>query len=426
MAESLSPLRNRRLLPILKSLSAVEPVIALHGPRSVGKSTLLGAFAAGAGVPVIDLDDQITLAATLANPTLSISGPPPVCLDEYQKAPDSLAAIKVRLTREGTLPGTAVLTGSTRQDAVPRTAQALPGRIHVMTILPLSQGEIGDVTEDLLPALFADPVAAVAAHPMSFTTRDGYVQRLCAGGFPLALRRSGSSRDRWFADYVRVSLERDAPELVKIRQRQVLRSLLATAAGRTAQPLNISALTEALGANRETIEGYLRLLEDLFLLFRLPAWGTTLRARATKHPKIHVLDSGLAAHLMRITPAKLASLDPTVLTEFGHLLETFVVGELRKQVSWLAAGVATGHWRTADGDEVDFVIEDADGRVIAFDVKANERVSGGELGGLRKLREALRDRFVAGVALSTGPRSFTYEDRVHVLPIDRLWRPTGL
>ena len=336
--------------------------------------------------PVIDLDEDITLAATLANPTQSISGPPPVCLDMYQKAPKILAAIKVRFTLEAPCP----------------EPQCLP------------------------PALFADPVAAVAAHPMSLTTRDGYVQRLCAGGFPLALRRSGSSRDRWFADYVRVALERDALELVKILQRQVLRSLLATAAGRTAQPLNISALTEDLGANRETIEGYLRLLEDLYLLVRLPAWGTTLRARATKHPKIHVLDSGSAAHVMRINPAKLASLDPTVRTEFGHLLATFVVGELRKQVSWLTGSIGTGHLRTADGDEVDFVIEDADGPVIAFEERVNERVSGGELGGLHKLREALGARFVAGVALCTWPRSFTYEDHVHILPIDRLWRPTGL
>ena len=95
--------------------------------------------------------------------------------------------------------------------------------------------------------------------------------RLCAGGFPLALRRSGSSRDRWFADYVRISLERDAIELVKMRQREVLRSLLATAAGRTGQPLNMATLTKLHGVNRETIEGYLRLLEDLFLLARLPA-----------------------------------------------------------------------------------------------------------------------------------------------------------
>ena len=102
-----------------------------------------------------------------------------------------------------------------------------------------------------------------------------------------------------------------------------------------------------------------------------------------------------------------------------------MIGELHKQISWLDEPVTTGHWRTHDGDEVDFVAEFDDGRVLAFEVKANERVPGGDLKGLRKLRDALGERFIAGVALSTGARSYTYEDRLHVMPIDRLWKPIG-
>jgi predicted AAA+ superfamily ATPase len=131
---------ERRILRILSGLVVDEPVIALHGPRSVGKSTLLRSFAVGRGSDVIDLDDPGTLEAVLANTALAASGPTPLCIDEYQKALDILDAIKARLNREGSLPGTAVLTGSTRHDAIPRTAQALTGRLHVLTILPLSQG----------------------------------------------------------------------------------------------------------------------------------------------------------------------------------------------------------------------------------------------------------------------------------------------
>lgn len=285
-----------------------------------------------------------------------------------------------------------------------------------MTIWPLSQGELAGVVEDLVPALRADPAATVAAHPTSATTRADYVDRVCAGGFPLAVRRSGSARDRWFDDYVRTSMERDALELARIRQRQVLRDLLGRLAGRTGQILNLADASEGLGVDRKTVEEYTRLLADLFLVARLPAWGKTLRARAAARPKLHVVDSGLAARLMRVSPAKLATLDTTALTEFGNLLETFVVGELRKQVSWLEETVTVGHWRTHDHDEVDFVIEFDDGGVIAFEVNANERVTGGDFKGLRKLREALGSRFIAGVAFSTGARSYTYQDRLECCP----------
>lgn len=416
----------RRAEAQLKELIRDEAVIAIHGPRSVGKSTVLRRFAAEHDVEVIDLDNLVVRDAVAANPTVSVSGEAPLCIDEYQYVPQVLDALKARLNREGTRPGLAVLTGSTRQDAVPRTAQALTGRLHNLVILPFSQGEIGGVYENLVPALLADPEAAVNAHPTSALTRGDYAERITAGGFPLALQRIGSARNRWFDNYVRTSIDRDAMELARIGQRQALAELLELAAGRSAQVLNVTSLANTLQLDRRTVESYLRLLEDLFLVFRLPAWGKTLNARATGSPKVHMVDAGLAARLLRIGPEKLAGLDPAVLTEFGHLLETFVVGELLKQVSWLDESVTVGHWRTSDGDEVDLVLEFEDGRVLAFEVKAGERISGSDFRGLSKLRDALGSRFVAGVVLGLGSRAYSpAADRMHVMPVDRLWRPIG-
>lgn len=170
-----------------------------------------------------------------------------------------------------------------------------------------------------------------------------------------------------------------------------------------------------------TAESYLKLLEAVYLVRRLPAWGETLRARAGAHPKLHVVDSGLAARLLRVTPAKLARLEPSVLTEFGNLLETFVVGEVLKQVSWLDTAVDVGQWHTRGGDEVDLVIETDDGDVVAFEIKAAGRILGSDLRGLRKLRYAVGDRFLGRYAMYTGQRGYTAEDRLHVVPIDRLW-----
>lgn len=413
----------RRIEALLAQRSAEEPVIALHGPRSVGKSTVLHGYAADRGLDVIGLDNLAVREAVGRSPSAAIDGSAvPVCVDEYQYLPEVLDAIKARLNREGSRPGTAVLTGSTRHDSLPRTAQTLTGRLHSMVIWPLTQREIENADGSFLTQLTEDPEAFVGLHPTSNTTREEYVERLCAGGLPLGLNRSELSRNRWFDDYVRTSVERDAVELFRIRQRQVLAEVLNRLAGRTAQVVNVTTIGEGIGAARDTIENHIRLLEDLYLVHRLPGWGKTLHSRATKLPKIHVVDSGLAARLHRIGPKKLAALDPTVLSEFGHLLETFVVGELRAQASWWGEPYTIGHWRTSDDDEVDFVVELEDGRVLAFEVKTGERVPGKDLAGLRKLRDALGERLIAGVALSTGPRSYTYEDRIHVMPIDRLWR----
>jgi predicted AAA+ superfamily ATPase len=407
---------------LLARLVAEEPVIALHGPRSVGKSTVLRILAKDHGVEVIDLDDIETREAVAGNLGLVTGGRAPLCIDEYQRVPDVLDAIKTRLNREGSRSGVAVITGSTRQDALPATAQALTGRLHSVTIWPLSQGELTASRENLLEALRRDPDTAMAQHATSNTTREDYAARVCAGGLPLAVRRSQAARARWFDDFVRQSIERDARDLSRVRQRQSLAELLTRLASQTGQLLNVSKAAEAIGVERKTAEAHLRLLEDLFLVVRLPGWGKTLRSRVSVRPKVHLVDSGLAARLLRLTPAKLATLDPATLTDFGNLLETFVVGELRKQASWLDEQITLGHWRTSDGTEVDLVAEFDDGQVLAFEVKANQRATGTDTSGLQQLRDALGTRFRAGVVLTTGQRAYTHSDRIHVMPIARLWQ----
>jgi predicted AAA+ superfamily ATPase len=388
----------------------------------VGKSTLLRSLAASIGAEVVDLDDVAVRDAVARDPGTFMAGTGPVCVDEYQHVPLILDAIKAELNRDSR-PGRFILTGSARHEALPRAAQALTGRLHRLPIYPLSQGEITGVHEHLLEDLFCDPAAAVDAQP-SETTREQYIDTITAGGFPPVLRRASlTSRNRWFDDYVSLSLERDVRELSKIRQAASLPPLLAKLASQTAQVLNITRAASSVGLDVKTADSYVRLLEAVFLLYRLPVWGNTLTARSTALPKIHVVDSGVAARLLRLTPQKLAMRSPAALTEFGHLLETFVVTELLKQASWADWVSGAGHWRTRDGDEVDLVIERDDGMVVAFEVKAAGRVPGSDLAPLRKLREATSDAFLAGVALYLGTRSYTFEDRLHVIPVDRIWAP---
>jgi predicted AAA+ superfamily ATPase len=343
-----------------------------------------------------------------------------VLIDEFQHVPELLDAIKAELNRDGS-PGRYVLTGSTRYATLPAAAQTLTGRAHRVDVLPLSQGEIAGVREDFVEVLLSDP-SSLVDRTTSATAREEYVGRVVAGGFPMALRRArAADRARWFDDYIELIIERDVLELTRVHQRRQLPLLLRQLAGQTAQVLNVANAARAIGMERSTAESYTKLLETVFLVHRLPAWGTTLGSRVGAAPKVHVVDSGLAARLLSLTEDKLGAATAPALTEFGHLLETFVVGEVSKQLDWLDAPVARGHWRTHDGDEVDLVLEREDGAIAALEVKAASRVTARELRSLLKLRGKLGSQFLGGVVLYTGARAYTQEG-LQIVPISWLWR----
>ncbi|MYH55350.1 MAG: ATP-binding protein [Acidimicrobiia bacterium] len=413
----------RRLEEVAISRMAEAPVILLQGPRTVGKSTLLRVLSGRLGGRVIDLDDPTTRDAVRDDPGLFVSGQSTVFIDEYQHVPFLLDSIKAELNRDGS-PGRFVLAGSTRFDALPVASQSLTGRLHRVEILPLSQGEIRGGQESLLESLFDDPEGTVSSD-ISFTTRAGYAELIAKGGLPLALVRAEAARARWFDDYIALSLERDLQEVGRVRQPSALEPLLRRLASQTASLLNISRAGAAADLATSTASDYLRLFERAFLVRRLPAWGKTLRSSVVRSPKLHMLDSGIAARLLRLPPDKLASPDPTAMQQFGHLLETFVVGEVFKQASWMEHRPFVGHWRTHDGSKVDIVVEDGrDGSVVGIEVKAGTRIYPRERKGLRILRDALGDRFKAGVVLYTGAHCIRYSGKeagIIALPVDRLW-----
>ncbi|HUZ18993.1 MAG TPA: ATP-binding protein [Acidimicrobiales bacterium] len=414
---------ERRILEVALERLADEPLLLLQGPRTVGKTYLLHQLAARHGGDVIDLDDPPTRDAVRRDASTFIEGPTPVFVDEYQHEPSVLAAIKAELNQD-LRPGRFVLAGSTKSTAIPEVAEYLAGRVNLLPVLPLSQGEIAGVREDFSETLLFGEVSSIVTVERSTTSRAEYARRIAAGGMPIALARSEEARNRWFDDYTTLVVERGVLEMSKLRRRRQLPALLRHIASQTGQLLNITSTAQAAALDRHTAADYLNLLESVFLVRQLPAWGRTLGGRTTGTPKVHLVDSGLAARLLRLTPEHLARRDVTALTEFGHLLETFVVGELVKQSTWLSGVTGWHHWRTYDGDEVDLVIERDDGRIVAIEVKGGSRVPGEDMRALERLRDAAGDAFIVGVALYTGERSYNYGDRLYVAPIDRMWIPT--
>jgi uncharacterized protein len=263
---------------ILQRLTTV-PVVVMTGARTVGKSTILAACARAHGSQVLDLDDMPTRRAVASDPSLYAQGPgEPVCIDEFQHVPAFLDAIKAELNT-GLRPGRFLLTGSTRYDSLPRASQSLTGRAHIITMWPFSQGELRGIRENFIDTLLNDAAALVSATPSS-TARASYEQMIVAGGFPIALSQpSRADRDRWFKDFITMIVQRDVMEIRRIRQRAAMPELLRHLASQSAGVLNITAIAEKMGMDARTLADFVALLEAVFLVHRLPAFGRTLSKR---------------------------------------------------------------------------------------------------------------------------------------------------
>ena len=405
--------------------SKTEAVILLEGPRSTGKSTLIRALAAKFKTRVFDFDDPVVREDAARDPLFYTrpTGTAPILIDEYQRVPAILDGIKTRMN-VSSHPGQFILTGSTSHNALPGSVQALTGRVHRMRIHPFAQSELEGTKPDLIARILthADLATDREKNRPSTETRETYMNRIAAGGFPLAVMRSSSrTRNRWFDDYVRQIIDRDIPGIAKVRNNRGLAELLRKLASQTAQIFVLENTGRTLALDSGTIRNYIQLLEDVFVICQLPAWGRTLQSRVSAKPKLYISDSGLAARLMGLTTEKLMTREAAAITEYGHLLETFVALELLKELSWQDDTFLTGHWHTHEGKEVDFVMETMDGSLYGFEIKAAGRAGAEAFEGLVALRKFAGSAFKGGFVFYTGPLAFRFDDKLYALPVSRLW-----
>ncbi|MBI4541940.1 MAG: ATP-binding protein [Gemmatimonadetes bacterium] len=407
---------DRYLRPGLEAALGDTPVVLVVGPRQAGKTTLCCLVAERRGARVLSLDDAATLAAASADPAGFIAAlDGPVVLDEIQKAPALLPAIKLAVDRRREA-GRFLLTGSADVLALPRVSESLAGRMEVLTLWPLSQGELAGRSEGFIDALFAAAKMGLGA---TGATRADLVERALRGGFPEAVARGDPERRRaWFRSYVTTILERDVRNLAQIEGLTDLPGLLNLLAARSASLLNIAELSRSVGLPHTTLTRYLALLESAFLVRRIPAWAGSRARRAVKTPRVWIPDTGLLGHLAGLSPARLAE-EPTAV---GPLLETFVASELAKQLGWSRTRVEILHFRTHAGKEVDLVLEADDGRLAGIEVKAAATVGVADLKGLEALREVAGKRFHRGIVLYTGRETLPFGSDLWALPVSALWQ----
>lgn len=396
---------------------ASRRVTVVAGPRQSGKTTLVRSQLSG-GATLRSLDDQGALEAALADPIGFVAlGGRPLVIDEVQRGGEPLVrAIKQAVDLDPS-PGQFVLTGSSNFLTVPTISESLAGRAGFVEVWPFTQGEIAGTQDRFVDAVISGPDALRDYRPGGLDRR-GLLERVCAGGYPEVQRLSSRQRPAWFRDYVRTTIERDIVELSGLRRVAEMGQLLRLFAARTACELVMQGMIDDSPLERQAVYDYRGWLEVIHLITTLPAWSRNLTRRVKRHPKVFLTDPGLAAWLMGKTPAALE--DPTHPAT-GQLVETFVFTELRRQITWAATDVTMFHWQDRAGAEVDLILEAADGRVVGLEVKSGQTPKPEWFRWLGRMRDALGDQFVGGIALYAGNQVLPFGDRLLAVPISALW-----
>ncbi len=423
---------QRRLIETLED----SPVVLIHGPRQCGKTTLAQFMCApehlssgkivvsrynhpvGAGTfdgyEYVSFDDRGVREIAKDDPVGFVARlPKRVILDEVQYTPEIFSAIKMEVDRNR-VPGRFIMTGSANVLLVPALSDSLAGRMQIVQLYPLAQCELERQSSGFLDALFEH------GFDVRRTERLGaeIAERVVSGGYPAALARtSGRRRSSWYRDHVNIQIKKDINELARISMLDSLPKLMTLASERTANLFNASDLSSPFHLSRTTIRDYLKLLEMIFLLERLPPWYSNRQSRLVKTPKLHIGDTGIACALMGVTAAGLYENRPLL----GQLLETFVFHELQRQASWHDDFMSFYHYREKNGPEVDIVIERGALHVAGIEVKASGTVTKSDFRGLRKLQKVAGDRFVAGVVLYDGDISIGFGDGLYAVPLRMLW-----
>jgi predicted AAA+ superfamily ATPase len=396
----------------LKDALADTPVVLLVGPRRAGKTTLARSIV-GHGRTYLTLDDPTTHEFAVSDPVGFIRGLDRATIDEIQRAPALLLAIK-RSVDEDYRPGRFLLTGSANVMALPRVADSLAGRMETLRLLPLARGEMIGGRPDFLTTLFQGNLRA----PADPLLGDPLIEAVLTGGYPEAVARaSPARRSDWGRAYLESVLTRDLRDIADIERLSDLPRLARLLALHSGQLVNYSQLGSAIAVSYKTAQRYVDLLEKIFLVSTLPPWSSNEIKRLVKTPKLHFVDTGLLSAARGLDGARLRR----HRTELGPLLETFVYGEVLRIASAADVRATPYHFRDHGGNEVDVVLERDDGMVAGIEVKARASVMASDFAGLRKLAQVLGSRFASGVVLYDGPTVVPFGAGLTAAPMSCLW-----
>ena len=409
------------------------PVVLLIGARQVGKTTLAKAISSGRWKgEYYSLDDRSILDAALSDPDGFIRGnPPPMVIDEVQRAPDLMRAVKLSVDRDRK-PGMYLLTGSANPLRLKSVSETLAGRVAIFRLDTFSWAEIEErkaPTSAIDALLECDSAAELLSRlrRKQVNARTADIERLVLSGcYPDPERmKTRAARDRWFDSYRQTYLERDVKEITSIGDLPLFGRLLRVLALRTGNLLNLMDISRELGIPYTTLRRYVGLLETTFQVEFLPPFYSNIGKRLVKTPKVYFNDTGMACHLAGLTGWD--TLEKAGLS--GRMLETCVWGEIRKTLPLLDVPAEPMFWREQHGGEVDFVLERGT-RLAGIEVKSSGSITSSDLKGLESFLRTVEGRARIAAVIYPGEKAFAPRERIAAIPMSLFfgaerWAPSA-
>ena len=375
-------------------------IVSINGPRQSGKTTLAKEIAKNLKMEYFTFDDELTKLSAMQDPInfVKLLLNTPCVIDEIQMVPEIVSALKIAVDNENKN-GMFLLTGSADLFKISTIKESLAGRMVSISLYPFSQFEISGKKDNLIDILFEDRLKEYKFKAIDYKK---IVNSIVSGGYPTVFGKSQKAKELWFNSYIEARIEKDLSLIkrVSFENKSEINKLLRILAYNTSNLLKYNALAKHLSIKDVTVKSDIEILEALFLLNRINPFFTNRGKREIKAPKVAFIDTGLASHLID------ADVDLLILKQrklLGNLVENFVYSELLKHSTYAKKTTKIYHYR--DGSyEVDLVLEQKNGTIIAIEVKSGTNIKQEHLKGLVRLAKNAKDSFLGGYIFYSGDK----------------------
>jgi len=393
---------KRSITPLLKVALEISPIVLLSGARQVGKSTLSSKLFKNYAT----LDDIDLRVTAIENPKGLVHRlEKPICIDEIQKAPNLLEAIKMDVDKDR-VNGNYLLTGSANLLDMKKTKDTLAGRIIELSLYPLSVKEQnGKPTQNVVDMLFERDFTC---DKVDFRMIE---ECIINGGYPEVLRLDSELKKRlWFSSYISTYIERDARELGEIREINNFFKFFNVIAPRTATLLNKSKIAKATALKDAMVDNFLTILTQLYQVELVRPYSENIGKQFVKSPKLHMIDTGITCHMLRIKNSK--TLEESHYK--GQVYETFIFAELKKHISFAVDNTDIFHYHTSDKKEIDFILSRGE-QMLAIEVKASHSVGKGDFKHIFDFQKSSK-KDILGIVFYMGETVLEIDEKNFAIP----------